>query len=144
MVDYKKLSIIFCYHHTSSTHMLVTLQRTFVHMLCILLPTDEGNCSCNGTCSCNEGYVGFTCSCPTSNSSCINGNDTALCSNQGECRCGVCVCQNYTIRSGAQCQLCPVSCSMLLWLHPAVFSCCPLPLSHLTIPTGYVIEGLRG
>ena len=69
----------------------------------------HGSCLCNGACSCNDGFIGFTCNCPTSSSSCINPDGNQLCSNHGDCRCGICVCQNYTLRSGTYCQLCPVS-----------------------------------
>lgn len=67
----------------------------------------HGSCLCNGACSCNDGFIGFTCNCPTSSSSCINPDGNQLCSNHGDCRCGICVCQNYTLRSGTYCQLCP-------------------------------------
>ena len=43
-------------------------------ILCIYCCTGHGTCLC-GTCSCDEGFVGFTCNCRTSNSSCVNPDD---------------------------------------------------------------------
>ena len=38
-----------------------------------------------------------------------------LCSGNGQCRCGICVCNNYTLRSGSYCELCPVSAAIVVW-----------------------------
>lgn len=52
-----------------------------------------------GTCKCNDGRYGRNCECDETEMSnevakkqCINGNDTDICSDNGECICGVCNC----------------------------------------------------
>ena len=45
---------------------------------------------------------------------------TQLCSGSGECRCGVCVCSNYGVRSGSYCELCPVSTVVMIMIRTAI------------------------
>ena len=64
-------------------------------------------------CKCNEGYVGVSCECTTSNSSCIgpgqDGRNVSLCSGVGQCICGQCICDDYATNFGGLCEECLVS-----------------------------------
>ncbi|XP_065903728.1 integrin beta-2-like [Dysidea avara] len=76
-----------------------------------LICSGHGTCACNAACVCDDGYIGLSCSCPTSNQTCIKNDGTnEICSSHGSCRCGVCVCRNYQLRSGSHCDLC-IPCS---------------------------------
>ncbi|RWS22001.1 Integrin beta-PS-like protein [Leptotrombidium deliense] len=61
----------------------------------------KGTYEC-GICSCNKNYVGKQCECEVNSGktnnerSCYKGNDTKPCSGNGNCRCGKCLCREYS------------------------------------------------
>ena len=78
-----------------------------------------GHGSCiNSRCECDEGFTGGACDCTKDNSSCVRpgdeGSDAPLCSGQGDCVCGVCICNDYGVNFGQYCEECVVSLSPLM------------------------------
>ncbi|PVD29578.1 hypothetical protein C0Q70_08832 [Pomacea canaliculata] len=68
----------------------------------------NGACRC-GKCECDVDYTGHTCTCPLSNSTCIDTSNTAdkVCSGHGVCECGSCKCERgYSGKYCAECPLC--------------------------------------
>ena len=97
-------------------------------------PLGNGNCFCD-SCSCNQDYTGYACSCPTSQLKCVEPGakvwawpssgwgsghciilffspppPQSVCSNAGQCLCGICICNNVTARIGTYCEACKVCC----------------------------------
>lgn len=74
-----------------------------------LVCSGRGKCECGGKCTCNPGWAGEACECPTDTLSCKNLKTGDICSNHGSCECGSCKCSNegdvrYT---GKYCDECP-------------------------------------
>ncbi len=75
------------------------------------LSAGNGECT-NSRCECMDGYTGGACDCPTNTSSCRpegSSEGMTLCSGVGECICGQCVCNNYSVNFGRFCEQCQVS-----------------------------------
>lgn len=73
---------------------------------------EQGTCTCDGQCECLPSvlsglqYTGSACDCSPDNNTCINSGfeSNLICSNQGECICGECTCeQGY---GGTYCEIC--------------------------------------
>ncbi|XP_062502646.1 integrin beta-1-like [Corticium candelabrum] len=67
----------------------------------------QGECICSDVskCNCKEGFTGESCSCIISEKECKNNqHDSRVCSGRGECKCGICTC-NEGYR-GEFCGLC--------------------------------------
>ena len=88
----------------------------------------SGVCDVNSNCQCFDGFTGGVCDCPTSNSTCMNPGSTGeaeLCSGEGQCICGLCICNNYSVNFGAFCEeclvsaVCPLKCGM--WKKRVVY-----------------------
>ena len=80
--------------------------------------TDRGICSNHGvcqcskedargisTCKCDHNYGGKLCDCPVSDSSCKPDGDGRVCSGNGKCKCGKCVCTNSDEWTGVYCDV---------------------------------------
>ena len=95
-------------------------------------PTGNGVCI-NSMCVCNENFTGVDCDCPRDTSNCrgclenvgletyymyfflwhfvnfcVSVQETSVCSGEGTCVCGTCVCRNYSLRFGQFCEECGV------------------------------------
>lgn len=73
----------------------------------------NGVCNSNSGCECYEGFTGGVCECTTNTSSCVRPGDEGsdvveetVCSGEGQCICGQCVCNNYSASFGAYCEEC--------------------------------------
>ena len=77
--------------------------------------THSGHGSCiNSRCECDEEFTGGACDCMRDTSTCVRPGDegsssSTLCSGQGDCVCGVCVCNDYGVSFGQYCEECVVS-----------------------------------
>ncbi len=79
-----------------------------------MLTPGRGECI-NSVCQCDEEYTGGACECIRDNSTCVDpaglpGDD--LCSGAGQCQCGLCICNDYSLTFGQYCEECVVSESM--------------------------------
>ncbi|KAM3844897.1 integrin beta-4 isoform 3-T5 [Vipera latastei] len=66
------------------------------------LCNDRGHCYM-GQCSCEAGWEGPGCECPTSNETCVSSNGL-ICNGRGRCECGRCLCDNPTAHTGPTCE----------------------------------------
>ena len=61
----------------------------------------HGTCQCNkelgNYCKCDLGWEGSDCSCTSDVDTCISPYDGQVCSNNGNCQCGTCRCNEVAI-----------------------------------------------
>lgn len=80
----------------------------------LFLLQGNGECNLNSGCDCFEGFTGGVCECTTANATCMRPgadprDEGELCSGEGQCICGSCVCNNYSMNFGQFCEDCLVS-----------------------------------
>lgn len=78
----------------------------------VLVCADHGICGCDSQCICDDNYSGLSCECSNTTDTCIQpgAENGTICSGVGECRCGACVCDDYSERVGLHCEIC-VACT---------------------------------
>lgn len=104
-----------------SSEDIISLQSESIHITNIH-PSGHGSCI-NSRCECDDGFTGGACDCTRDNSTCVRPGDEgsgALCSGQGECVCGVCICNDYGTNFGQYCEECVVS--LYGEFKPTIFS----------------------
>lgn len=83
----------------------------------VLVRTGNGVCDENSNCDCFDGFTGGVCDCTTDNSTCMGPGvmgEVELCSGEGQCICGLCICNNYSVNFGNFCEQCLVSSTVRL------------------------------